>query len=363
MDALPAVWFSSSSEPSDSGGSGRSGGRAAETAPPSFEAPNDAAARALIAWGEARGIKIGVAARSTVPAIAVDASIAETVEKELTSARDALTRLDADATEDALARARALLRAHPELPQAAWLLAEVERGWSARWMRISPLDPERAARAWQRAAALDGGRAAGIGETDHPKLPDVAVTFTADGDRDLTLLVDGAEISLGTKQVSPGEHAVVTMRRGRILWANWVSFADRETVHVPSFPPVDCSTDDLDSVRLQKRSIDAKGVSCGGWIAATPWSGSAIRVAECEGERCGPWVIWQTRASSLAPVLPPRRPGHKKTSPWIAVAAVVLAAAMVTGITLVAAGVFDSPPHETRFVGGGVKTSSVPNIP
>ncbi|MEO7111268.1 MAG: hypothetical protein ABI183_12590 [Polyangiaceae bacterium] len=352
MNALPAVWFVSSGD----------GDRGA-TAAPSFEAPSDRAARALVAWGEARGITIGIATRSNVPAIAVDSSIADSVEKELTSARDALTRLDADATEHALVRARALLRAHPELPQAAWLLAEVERGWSARWMRISPPDPDRAARAWQRAAELDGGRAAGIGETDRPKLPDVAVTFSTDGDRDLTLLVDGAEISLGKKQIPPGEHAVVTMRRGRILWANWVSLADQETVRVPSYRPVECTTDDLDSARLERRAINANGVACGAWIAATPWSGSAIRVAQCAGERCGPWVIWQTHASSLAPVLPPHRPGHKKSSPWVAVAAVVLAAAMVTGITLVAAGVFDSPPHETHFIGGGVKTSSIPNIP
>jgi hypothetical protein len=351
MDALPAIWFSS--DVADRGA----------LAVPSFDAPNDSAARALIAWGEARGIKIGIAQQSSVPALATDPSIADDVEKELISARDALTRLDADKAEDALVRARALLRAHPELPQAAWLLAEVERGWSARWMRISPTDPDRAARAWQRAAELDGGRAAGIGETDHPKLPDVEVTFSADGDRDLRLLVDGSEIPLGTKQMPQGEHAVVTMRRGRILWANWVSFADHETVRVPSFRPVDCSTDDLDGVRLEKRSIHANGVSCGAWIAAAPWSGSAIRVARCEGERCGPWVIWQSNASSLAPVLPPRHREHRKSSPWVAVAAVVLAAAMVTGITLVAAGVFDSPPHQTEFVGGGVKTSSMSNIP
>lgn len=354
MDALPAVWFSSNGESPD---------RGAQTAPPTFDAPSDAAARALTAWGEARGIKIGIAEEGIVPALASNPAIADDVEKELTTARDALTRLDVDATEHALVRARALLRAHPELPQAAWLLAEVERGWSARWMRISPADPDRAARAWQRAAELDGGRAAGIGETDHPKLPDVEVTFSADDDRDLALLVDGANISLGTKRMPQGEHAVVTMRRGHVLWANWVSFADHEIVRVPSFRPNDCSTGDLDSVRLEKKSIEANGVSCGGWIAATPWIGSSIRVAQCEGEHCGPWVIWQSHASSLAPVLPPHHREHKKASPWVAVAAVVLAAAMVTGITLVAAGVFDSPPHETQFVGGGVKTSSIPIIP
>ena len=195
-----------------------------------FEAPGDAAARELIAWGEARGIKIGIGELSAVPgASPVDPSIADAVEKELTASRDALTRLDADKAEDALVRARALLRAHPELPQAAWLLAEVERGWSARYMRISPTDPDRAARAWQRAAELDGGRAAGIGETDHPEgRRTLRSPFQPTAIAISRCSIDGTDVPLGTIDAPPGEHAVVTMRRGRVLWANWVSFADHE---------------------------------------------------------------------------------------------------------------------------------------
>lgn len=230
-------------------------------------------------------------------------------------------------------------------------------------MRIAPPDPERATRAWQRAAALDGGRAAGIGEADQPKLADISVTFSADDDPELTVLLDGSEISLGTKSVPPGEHAVVTMRRRRVLWANWVSFADKEIVRVPSFRPADCSSGDLDAARMENRFVHASGVACGGWIAATPWAAGSIRVALCEKNHCGPWVVWQTHATSLTPILPPKKHHLHKASPWVAVAAVALAAVMITGITLVAAGVFDAPPHETQFVGGGLKSSSIPIIP
>jgi hypothetical protein len=73
--------------------------------------------------------------------------------------------------------------------------------------------------------------------------------------------------------------------------------------------------------------------------------------------------VWQSQPASLTPVLPAPKSKHHKTSPWIAVAAVALAAVMITAVTLVAAGVFDAPPHETQFVGGGVKSSSIPNIP
>ncbi|MEO8878095.1 MAG: hypothetical protein ABI461_21060 [Polyangiaceae bacterium] len=352
MDALPAAWFAPDG--------------ASETSVPAAAAPpNVAAERALVAWADARGIRIALPTASKIPALTIDPAIADSVEKELISARDALTRQDVDATEHALGRASSLLRDHPELPQAAWLLAEVERGWAARWMRISPPDVERAARAWQRAAGLDGGRAAGIGETEVPKLADVGVTFSADDDDAATILVDGTAIKLGQTRLSPGEHAVVTKRQGHVVWASWVSVGDHEVVRVPVFRPTECSAEDLAVARgiPAKKSIDAHGVTCSDWIAASPVGASALRIARCEGEHCGPWQLWQSHAASLAPVLPIHRHPKPKVAGWVVVGAVVLAAAMITGVTLVAAGAFDGPPHETKFVGGGVKTSSLPIVP
>ena len=74
----------------------------------------------------------------------VDLTIADRVEKELDRAREAIAALDADVAERALARAETLLREHPELPQAAWLRAEVHRSWAARWTRVEPRDDQRA---------------------------------------------------------------------------------------------------------------------------------------------------------------------------------------------------------------------------
>lgn len=97
------------------------------------------ASRALVEWGRARGLRIVTASeRVGGGALRVDPSIADHVENELDRARDAISALDADAAERALARAEALLREHPELPQAAWLRAEVHRAWAARFTRIEP---------------------------------------------------------------------------------------------------------------------------------------------------------------------------------------------------------------------------------
>src|SRR5208282_550685 len=118
----------------------------------------------LQTWAAARGLRLvppKEGGRHTIP---VDATVATRVEESLHLARELLTQHDADGAERALAHAEALLRAHSELPQAAWLLAEVERGYATRFARLDPVDLARAARHWRTAAALDGGRTPGVGE-------------------------------------------------------------------------------------------------------------------------------------------------------------------------------------------------------
>ena len=135
---------------------------------PGGEAPGDAARRALTAWARAHDVTLAEPTAGEPRALAVDLAVADSVELELERAREAVAAQDADTAERALSRAEGELRAHPELPQAAWLLAEVERGWAVRHTRVAPVDAERAERAWQRAAGLDGGRVAGVGEPQVP---------------------------------------------------------------------------------------------------------------------------------------------------------------------------------------------------
>lgn len=340
MDAIPVAWFA-----------------AEKAAHASAEAPSEASRRAIEAWAEARGLVVTVPRRDEAVTIEVDLARGDEIEKELANARDALTRLDADAAEHALSRARSIARAHPELPHAAWLLAEVERGWAARWMRIEPIDRERAVRAWQIAAALDGGRAPGIGETAAPRPADVAAAFAFDADPDLRVSVDGTPIAPGPGKFAPGEHAVVAERNGRVVWADWVSISSGIDVIVPSFGPASCTNADLARARGARDGVDARGVTCERWIAAVPAGSSSVRVAICERDACGPFVTWQAHGGPLGPVLPPRK--HVDRTPlWIGVtAASVVAVIAATSIALVATGAFEPAPHETKFVGGGVKTA------
>lgn len=343
MDALPAAWFSAD-------GALEHG---------SYDAPNEASRRALVAWAEARGMSIVIPEPSSSYALDVDVSLADGVEKDLATARDALTRLDADAAERALSHSSATLRKHPELPQAAWLLAEVDRAWASRWMRIAPVDPERAARAWQEAAALDGGRAAGIGEAGAPRPAEISVAFELAAGAGTEVRVDGALVAAGPAHIAAGEHAVVASRDGRVVWADWVSIvANGAVVVVPSFGPRPCSTGDLDHARGNGDRIDGAGVACARWVAAVPQGSSAVRVAVCERSRCGPFVEWQSHGGALAPILPPEHEKHSKAPLWIGVTAVgVVAVIAATSIALVASGAFEPAPHETKFVGGGVKTA------
>ncbi len=340
MDAIAVTWF-----PAES------------SAHASAEAPSDASRRAIQAWAEARGLVVTMPRTDASSSIEIDLTRGDEIEKELANARDALTRLDADAAEHALSRARSIARAHPELPHAAWLLAEIERGWAARWMRIDPVDPERAARAWQTAAALDGGRAPGIGETAAPRPAEITAAFQFVVDPNFHVYVDGVAIAPGPGKFAPGEHAVVAERDGRVVWADWVSISSGVTVVVPSFGSAACTMADLAHASGDRSGVDARGVTCERWIAAVPVGPSSVRVAVCERNACGPFVTWQTHNGPLGPILPPRK--HESKTPfWIGVTAVsVVAVIAATSIALVATGAFEPAPHETKFVGGGVKTA------
>ena len=346
MDAIPVAWFP-----------------AEKTAHASAEPPSEASRRAIEAWAEARGLVVTIPRPDAPAVIDVDLTRGDEIEKELANAHDALTRLDADAAERALARARSIARAHPELPHAAWLLAEVERGWAARWLRIEPIDKERAARAWQIAAALDGGRAPGIGEAAAARPADVGAAFEFRAEPDLRVTVDGVAIAPGPGKFAPGEHAVVAEQDGRVVWADWVSISSGADVAVPSFGPSPCTSAELARASGDRDRIDARRVTCERWVAAAAVGASSVRVAVCERDGCGPFVTWQVRGGPLGPVLPPRK--HvDKTPLWIGVTAVsVVAVIAATSIALVATGAFEPAPHETKFVGGGVKTAGQGSSP
>jgi hypothetical protein len=338
----------------------------------------ESAARALAEWGRARGLRIVEAsegARSGPQKI--DLTIGDRVEKELDRAREATAALDADAAERALARAETLLRDHPELPQAAWLRAEVHRSWASRWSRVEPRDDQRAQQAWQEADALDGGRAAGIGETPFPPRARGPVTLSVLGSSSNRLVarLDGNELAASgddasgartySLDVAPAEHQLVITIDGDIAFASWVAIAEaapgapRITIPIRVGDGGGCSAASLSSVtRLPTGGVQASGVSCDDWVAAVPAErGGAVLVARCERSACGPFLEWRSEGAFGAgafgpPVAVPHRGPWPAWATWTAIGVGAVAAAT---IALVATGVFESHPTEQRFVAGGVR--------
>src|SRR5262249_20105985 len=151
--------------------------------------------------------------------VPVDRTVADKVEAELDRARDAIAAQETDTAERALARAEELLFAHPELPQGAWLMAEVHRAWSTRYSRLEPRDRTRADAAWQRAAALDGGRIAGVGESAAPLPPPVHAQLVLDGTSpDTRALLDGAPVTPGDVVRPAGEHQLTVVEGGVVRY-------------------------------------------------------------------------------------------------------------------------------------------------
>lgn len=317
--------------------------------------------RAMTSWARARGVRLASPRGGGAPNVAIDFGAADRVEQELERARDAIAALDGDAADRAIEAARKDLLAHPELPNAAWLLAEVERAAATRASRIAPIDADAAEEAWARAAALDGGRASGIGEPRTSRTARRVHATIAGGGPDVALTLDGAPVAAGPIERSAGVHQLVATRGGRVAWAAWVPIAEGAVIAVPDVAGAACSADDLSRARLVGDAIEARGVRCPRWVAATPSGdgeaiGASVRVATCEADRCGALLEWHApRDAGFVPA--PRTDGPYKWPAW-GTWTLVGAGAVATGvIVIVATGVFAPTRTDVRFVNGGIKPS------
>jgi len=333
----------------------------------------DDATHALREWARARGVVLVPASSGGSRALEVDMSLAERIEKELDRAREAIAALDADPAERALARAEALLRDHPELPQAAFLRAEVHRRWATRFSRVEPRDEARAQAEWQEADALDGGRVAGVGETSFPPRRKTAATLAVSGagKRRLVVRLDGLEITgaasaEGTTSfaldVPAAEHHVGVTLDDEQVFASWIAIADtapdapRPTIPINVGDSGACSAKTFSRVaRDESGGIRAPSVSCDRWVAAIPSERrGAVLVARCERDGCGPLLEWRVESSlgAGAPADIPIRHAWPAWATWTMVGVGVVAVAVTT---VVATGVLETRPVEQRFVSAGVK--------
>jgi hypothetical protein len=332
-------------------------------------APPDAAeARALDSWARAHGLTLEAPRDERPPALPVgppSAAVADQIEELLDRARDATAARDGDSIDRATHAAEDLLRAHPELPQAAWLMAEVERARSTRWSRVAPMDPEAAEREWVRAAALDGGRMPGLGEVGARSPPADAQLLVAIPGGDEARLDGQRTPSTGAVATHAGPHSLVVTVGGAPVWAEWIETPPGTSTFEADAPVASpCSTVDAAQASMTTESgaagesLRVGGVRCARWVAGAPGpTPGTLRIASCEGARCGPLLVWRDVQPWAASPVAPSRIGHDRHWPgwatWVLTGAGV---AVATGIVIAASGALQPAPTETRFVTGGLKT-------
>jgi hypothetical protein len=240
---------------------------------------------------------------------------------------------------------RDLLRS-PELPQAAFLLAERHR-IAASVVRGQEDGSARHEELLVKARVLEGARAAAFGEPPDaliPEPPAVALHFSDVGARDV-LELDG-DAGAPDRQARPGLHHARVLRAGELVWAGFVSVTagtpgERREIRLGVRPLLACSTEDL--VHVDGRGASprpAPGIACGRWLAVRRAFGR-LEAAECSRSSCGAFQPVPD-ASEARPVLPD----------W---AKPVIAGAGTAGVVLGllwATGAFspETPPGRTTFV-------------
>jgi hypothetical protein len=145
------------------------------------------------------------------------------------------------------------------------------------------------------------------------------------------------------------------VREGKVIWAEWVSFASGATVKVALPHPVPCSREELGHVVLKEGGVlVASGVHCADWVAAVPvprGTHPTVLVATCHREQCGALLEWSVGGAGAPPVAVDHPTHWPSWATWTLVGAGVVGA---TAATLVAAGVFRSSAPVTNFQEGGL---------
>lgn len=313
--------------------------------------PDGAQARALEAWAAARGARLVGLAPETREPLPYPAAVVASVEAALTRGHDAIAALDGATADEALASAEASLAAHAEVPQGAFLLAEVLRARALRAIRVTPPDEPAARAALAEAHGLDGGRVPGLGDPPESRGPAVTIDIASEGlTADDALLLDGQPLPPGRANVAPGRHQLALVSGGARVWARWLTATEGLRVAVPILR-TRCAPSDVAGARLERGVARVPpGVLCARWVAARA-SGPDVELAACAGSACAPVVPWRVRAPD-APLAP--RYVDAAVPAWAQWTAAGAVTAVVASVVLVASGALESAPRTTRFSYGGL---------
>ncbi len=281
------------------------------------------------------------------PPPSYSAELVDKIEAALDEAQTLAASLDEERALELLAGVERELLAHPELPQAAWLMAERHQV-TAAIRRRQPDGAEEARKLVESARALEGSRAQAFGESAEggtPELAAPAATLLAvrDLDRADALVLDG-KLAAAAENVLPGRHHARVVRGSRVAWAGWFD--------VPAGPRLDkrlgvperiaCSADDLADVTQSGRAPNVPpGVHCARWVAVRHGA-TGLEVSWCGGERC----------TAFGPLLREQLETKPKAAmpPWLA-ATIVGVATVGAASLLFATGTFDreQPPAVTEW--------------
>lgn len=268
------------------------------------------------------------------------------LEGRLDEARTLASSLDEEHALALLDAVERELLKHPELPQAAWLLAEHHR-IEADVRRDDPDAGARVNELTLAADALEGPRAHAFGAANDGMSATPArttVTVRDLGARD-SLEVDG-QSGGAERLVAPGLHQVRVLREHELVFAAWQRLGADPNVTLGVRPITPCSDEDL-SVEANGASPRAHApVTCAEWFVARRVP-RGLELAHCQASACGAFV-------ALAPAPPEAKP-----FPTWATATLVGAGAIAAGFLAVwAAGGFEhdaAAPAKTVFVYGGLR--------
>jgi hypothetical protein len=309
--------------------------------------------RAAIAdWATGRGFRAEDPSPSTLPSYADD--VAHEAEALLEEARAATP-----GARSAFERLDALLAAHPELPQASWLLAE-RYALEAQYRARTGADPP-SRELTRRSGELEGARAVAFGsqapgkELDRSPTEPLEIAGLRAQDE---VILDGAAVAAGGP-VSLGHHHVQVFRQRTLVWQGWVEVASPPRLTIPDTSSP-CSAPDLSGTVLAAGApVAGPGVRCADWAVAASHSSGGLRLALCHASHCD---AWQYLASPLAraergPEVVP--PPAEHWPAWVTWSAVGLGAAAGTALVLWRAGAFESRPPSTEFVFTGPSAAAL----
>jgi hypothetical protein len=245
----------------------------------------------LHAWSRAHQVVLRPAADA--PSLGYDPAVAEAIEVELDKGRTALAMHQPDAV--ALVNVCRQIVQHPELPQAAWLLAECHR--LNALISAHGVDAVTAAQRLQAANALEGARAPAYSSDPiilAPLEPLAVVEIETIGPRASDVVFLDGEPFPVRGLTSVGTHHVRVVRNDAVLWSGWLEVAAQGgRLRIPvSVPP--CSTQELSQIAVTgSRVAVPQDVTCPSWLIARPQAdGIGVDVWQCRTNRCGELQQW-----------------------------------------------------------------------